>query len=217
MTRIIKHELIFIFFNPNPMNIPFLLKSSASIFLMLCLLGCNSSAKSESVDKITDAKTNSDEVSLSNKGQAFIEGDSDAVNALKLAINSKDHTTLVAAVQAAGVENALVNVGPLTVFAPTNAAFDKLDKATLEDLLKPENKSKLASILIHHVAPSNYPIKTLEKNIEKERKLYMAGGQYLEVTKQGQDIYVGGTKIIASVNVSNGWVHIIEDVLLPKN
>jgi uncharacterized surface protein with fasciclin (FAS1) repeats len=199
------------------MNIPFFLKSSASIFLMLCLLGCNSSEKTESVDKTTDAKTNLNEVSSSNKGQAFIEGDSDVVNALSLAINSPDHTTLVKAVQAAGVENALVNVGPLTVFAPTNAAFDKLDKATLEDLLKPENKSKLASILIHHVAPSNYPIKTLEKNIEKERKLYMAGGQYLEVTKQGQDIYVGGTKIITSVDVSNGWVHIIEDVLLPKN
>lgn len=80
--------------------------------------------------------------------------------------------------------------------------------------MKPENKSKLANILVHHVAPSNYPIKTLEKNIVKGRKLYMADGQYLEVTKQGEDVYVGGTKIIALINVSNGWVHIIEDVLL---
>lgn len=165
-------------------------------------------------DEINDTKTSVTNPSSSNKGQAFIEEDRGAVNALKLAINSPDHTTLVAAVQAAGVENALVNVGPLTVFAPTNAAFEKIDKATLEDLLKPENKSKLANILVHHVAPSNYPIKTLEKNIVKGRKLYMADGQYLEVTKQGEDVYVGGTKIIALINVSNGWVHIIEDVLL---
>lgn len=115
------------------------------------------------------------------------------------------------------MENALVNVGPLTVFAPTNAAFDKIDKATLDDLLKPENKEKLAFILKNHVAPSNYPIETLIKNVEKGRKLYMASGEYLEVTKEGDDVYVDGTKIIASVKVSNGWVHIVEDVILPKN
>lgn len=158
--------------------------------------------------------TNSKEVSSTDRGQAFIEDEGKNPNALQLAIGSKDHTTLVTAVQAAGVENSLVNVGPLTVFAPTNAAFDKLDKATLEDLLKPENKSALSKILLHHVAPSNYPIKTLEKNVEKNRKLYMADGHYLEVTKQGDDIYVGGTKIVATVNVSNGWVHIVEEVLL---
>lgn len=194
-----------------------LTKTIASVFIMLCLVACNSSEKQTSSDETNDTKSNVTDVSSSNKGQAFIEGDSEAVNALKLAINSPDHTTLVAAVQAAGVENALVNVGPLTVFAPTNAAFEKIDKATLEDLLKPENKSKLANILVHHVAPSNYPIKTLEKNIVKGRKLYMADGQYLEVTKQGEDVYVGGTKIIASISVSNGWVHIIDDVLLPTN
>ncbi|RRO14993.1 fasciclin domain-containing protein [Flavobacteriaceae bacterium 14752] len=182
---------------------------------LICMIACNSKSNSNPGDETNNSSTNLTEVSSSNKGQAFMEGGSDEVNALKLAINSPDHTTLVKAVQAAGVENALVNVGPLTVFAPTNAAFDKIDKATLEDLLKPENKSKLANILVHHVAPSNYPTKTLEKNIEKKRKLYMADGQYLEVTKKGEDLYVGGTKIIASVSVSNGWVHIINDVLLP--
>jgi uncharacterized surface protein with fasciclin (FAS1) repeats len=198
-----------------------LIKFSAlflTLFLTLvCMIACNSKAKTDTEKSNTSEPSDLTEVSSSNKGQAFMEGDDSAINALKLAINSPDHTTLVTAVQAAGVENALVNVGPLTVFAPTNAAFDKIDKATLESLLEPENKSKLANILVHHVAPSNYPIKTLEKNVEKKRKLYMADGQYLEVTKTGDDLYVGGTKIIASVNVSNGWVHIIEDVLLPKS
>ena len=123
----------------------------------------------------------------------------------------------MAAVQAAGVENALVNVGPLSVFAPTNAAFEKLPDGTVEDLLKPENKARLAYILKNHVAPSNYPIETLIKNVERGRTLYMASGENVTVTREGDDIYVGGTKIVASVKVSNGWVHIIEDVILPKN
>lgn len=197
------------------MRIQFLIKSWLAVFVVSCIISCNTKANSETSSPNKASDKDLTEVSSSNKGQAFIEGDSDKVNALKLAINSPDHTTLVKAVQAAGVENALVNVGPLTVFAPTNAAFEKIDKATLEDLLKPENKSKLTNILVHHVAPSNYPVKTLEKNVEKQRKLYMADGQYLEVTKKADELYVGGTKIIASVRVSNGWVHIIEDVLLP--
>ena len=161
--------------------------------------------------------TNTDTQTTSNRGQAFIEDENSEPNALNTAINSPDHTTLVAAVQAAEVENALVNVGPLTVLAPTNAAFDKLPEGTLDDLLKPENKEKLAQILINHVAPGNYPIETLKKNVEKGRTLYMASGEYVTVTQEGEDIYVGGTKIVGSINVSNGWVHIIEDVILPKN
>ena len=184
-----------------------------SVFIVFSLMACNSNQKPEN-NKAQADETNLDDVSSSNKGQAFIEDEGGNPNALQLAIGSEDHTTLVTAIKAAGVENALVNVGPLTVFAPTNAAFDKIDKATLEDLLKPENKSTLSKILLHHVAPSNYPVETLEKNVEKNRKLYMADGHYLEVTKQGEDLYIGGTKIIATVNVSNGWVHIIEDVLL---
>lgn len=153
----------------------------------------------------------------SNRGQAFIEDENSEANALRTAINSPDHSTLVTAVQAAGVENALVNVGPLSVFAPTNAAFEKLPAGTVEDLLKPENKEKLAYILKNHVAPSNYPIETLMKNVDKGRSLYMASGESVEVTREGNDIYVGGTKIVGSIKVSNGWVHVVEDIILPKN
>lgn len=183
-------------------------------FSLFLFMSCKDSGNKEAAGKISEHTIDS---SPSNKGQAFIEGDESAEpNALRLAISSADHTTLVAAVQAAGVENALVNVGPLTVFAPTNAAFDKIDKATLDDLLKPENKEKLAYILKNHVAPSNYPIETLQRNVERERNLYMASGENVTVTQQGDDIYVGGTKIVATVKVSNGWVHIIEDVILPN-
>ncbi|MHA7842108.1 MAG: fasciclin domain-containing protein [Winogradskyella sp.] len=190
-----------------------LIKSLLLFAFLGCFVACNNSAKSsENTNQIT-----TNDASNKKTGQAFIKDEGGVPNALQLAIQSEDHTTLVAAVQAAGVENALVNVGPLTVFAPNNEAFAKIDEATLNDLLKPENKSKLALILTNHVAPSNFPVEMLKKNAEKNRKLYMASGEYVEVTKQDGDLYVGGTKIIATVNVSNGWVHIIEDVILPKN
>ena len=122
---------------------------------------------------------------------------------------------MVAAIEAAGVEDAVVNAGPLTIFAPLNTAFDKLPEGTVETLLKPENKAKLAFILVNHVAPANYPVKQLKKEAKKGRKLYMASGKYLVVENKDDGIYVGGTKILKSVKVSNGWIHVIDDVLVP--
>lgn len=196
------------------------MKTKSILFAFLIItgmlfIGCKEKSQDDVPESSTEDATTVE--ATSNRGQAFIEDENSEANALRTAINSPDHTTLVTAVQAAGVENALVNVGPLTVFAPTNAAFDKLPSGTVDDLLKPENKEKLAYILKNHVAPSNYPIETLKKNVEKGRTLYMASGESVEVTQQGEDIYVGGTKIVGSVKVSNGWVHIVEDVILPKN
>ena len=116
-------------------------------------VGCKE--KSSEDAPATSSDTGETTETSSNRGQAFIEDENAEPNALNTAINSPDHTTLVAAVQAAEVENALVNVGPLSVFAPTNAAFEKLPEGTLDDLLKPENKAKLALILINHVSPGN--------------------------------------------------------------
>lgn len=152
-----------------------------------------------------------------HKGQAAVQDGVSAANALQVAKSLPDFSTLVAAIQAAGVEDAVVNAGPLTIFAPANSAFAKLPKGTVETLVKPENKAKLTGILINHVAPANYPIKTLKKNIKKGRKLYMASGKYLEVTREGDAIFVGGTKILKSVKVSNGWIHVIGDVLIPSD
>lgn len=177
------------------------------------LTGCK---QAEAGDVASPEITKENTESSSNKGQAYIEDESGTPHALRVALDSPDHTTLVAAIEAAEVQNSLVNVGPLTVFAPTNAAFEKIPKETLEELLKPENKQKLAYILKNHVAPSNYPVETLIKNVDKGRSLYMASGENVSVTREGDDIFVGDTKIIASVKASNGWVHIIEDVILPQ-
>lgn len=148
-----------------------------------------------------------------NQGQAFIENDGSAPNVLQIAIGSPDHTTLVAAVQAAGLENSLVNAGPLMVFAPTNAAFDALPAGTVEELLKPENKEKLASILKNHVTPGNYS----KDFLKKFKKLGQAGGESVTVEVIGDDVFVGGAKIIASVPAGNGIVHVVDKVILPAN
>ena len=122
----------------------------------------------------------------------------------------------MAAVQAAQIEHVLVNAGPLTVFAPTNAAFAKLPEGTVQTLLKPENKGDLATILTRHAAPGSYDIDKLKIEAAKGRKLYMATGDYLEVTVEGEDVFVNGIKVLASVQTSNGIVNVVDEVILPK-
>lgn len=180
--------------------------------LLLCSCAGTDSTETTQAGQATATPT---EESSTVKGQAYVDDGTGAQNALQVAASLDDFSTLAAAVMAAGVENSLANNGPLTVFAPLNTAFEKLPEGTVETLLKPENKSTLTFILINHVAPSNYDIPTLIKNVKKGRKLYMASGEYLDVTKDGDDIFVGGTKILKSVKVSNGWIHVIDDVLVP--
>ncbi len=152
-----------------------------------------------------------------DQGQSTVKaGEGEDPNVLQVAMSLPDFTTLVVAVEAAGVQDALVNAGPLTVFAPVNTAFDKLPEGTVETLLKPENKEKLAFILVNHVAPANYPIKQLKKEAKKRRKLYMASGKYLVVENKDGKIFVGGTEVLKSVKVSNGWIHVVGDVLVPS-
>ena len=177
--------------------------------LALFVVSCDSGEK-----KPAATETQS-ETEPAGKGQSAVTDDVSSANALQVAKSLDDFKTLVAAIEAAGVEDAVVNVGPLTVFAPVNGAFDKLPAGTVDDLLKPENKSKLAFILTNHVAPANYPIKQLKKEAEKGRKLYMASGKYLIVEDKEDGIYVGGTKILKTVQVSNGWIHVIDNILVP--
>ena len=146
-------------------------------------------------------------------------------NIVENAVNSKDHTTLVAAVKAAGLIPTLEGKGPFTVFAPTNEAFDALPAGTVETLLKPENKAKLTSILTYHVVPGkissgdlmkmikDHNGKAMLKTVESENLYFTMDGQNLMVTDE-----MGGTaKItIADVNQSNGVIHVINKVLLPK-
>ncbi|EJL29296.1 fasciclin domain-containing protein [Novosphingobium sp. AP12] len=141
------------------------------------------------------------------------------------AMNSKDHTTLVAAVKAAGLVETLSGPGPFTVFAPTNAAFAKLPAGTVDTLLKPENKAQLTSILTYHVVPGKMSAAMLAKNAGMHKgkaMLTTVQGEQLTVTKgPGGSWWVvdakgGKAKItIADVNQSNGVIHVIDGVLMP--
>ena len=174
------------------------------------LISCSSNNETTSTDQSGTAA----EVGA---GQASVElSEGEEPNALQLAQSMEDFSTLVAAIGAAGVQDAVVNAGPLTIFAPLNSAFAKLPAGTVENLVKPENKATLSFILVNHVAPANYPVEQLKKEATKGRKLYMASGKYLVVEEKDGEMFVGGTKIIQSVKVSNGWVHVVDDVLVPS-
>ena len=188
------------------------------ILLFLSIVFTFSSCKKDTKQTTDIPVKKTETTTVNHKGQASVKAsEGEDPNVLQLAMSLPDFKTLVVAVQAANVEDALVNAGPLTVFAPVNGAFDKLPEGTVESLLKAENKEKLGFILKNHVAPANYPLKQLNKEVKKGRKLYMASGKYLEVERKGDDFYVGGSKILKSVKVSNGWVHVIGDVLVPSD
>lgn len=183
-----------------------------SSLIILVLVSCKTDGKSNPETSSPEVATESQE----HQGQAAVVDNVSEANALQVAKSLDDFSTLVTAIEAAGVEDALVNAGPLTIFAPLNSGFAKLPEGTVETLVQPENKSKLAYILTNHVAPANYPIKQLKKEARKGRKLYMASGKYLIVENKDGDIFVGGTKILKTVSVSNGWIHVIDDVLVPE-
>lgn len=146
-------------------------------------------------------------------------------NIIENAVNSKDHTTLVAAVKAAGLVETLSGKGPFTVFAPTNAAFDKLPKGTVETLLKPENKAMLQTVLTYHVVAGKWSAADIAAAIKKGGGSYEAktvqGGK-LWFKMNGKDLWVidekgGKAKVtIADVDQSNGVIHVIDTVLMPK-
>lgn len=178
------------------------------VFAFVALIfSCKNETK-ETTESSTVTKTENE--STKRTGQAFIKDDG-STTVLSIAIGSKDHTTLVAAVQAAQLENALVNAGPLMVFAPTNEAFAALPAGTVENLLKPENKDALADILKYHVTPGNYS----KDFLKKFKKLGQANNQYVKVEVVDGEPMIGGAKILGSVKAGNGIVHVIDKVLLP--
>lgn len=145
-------------------------------------------------------------------------------NIVENAVNSKDHTTLVAAVRAAGLVGTLESAGPFTVFAPTNEAFDALPKGTVESLLKPESKDKLSAVLTYHVVSGKLDSKELMKMIKAGggmAKLKTVQGEDLTVMMKGKGIEVkdaGGHIAMVSIKdvyQSNGVIHVINKVLLP--
>lgn len=183
------------------------------IFFIMALLisACNSGENQE-----TASGTSGNYEKNTPKGQASVVDGVSAKNILQVAIGSADHTTLVAAVQAAEIEHVLVNAGPLTVFAPNNAAFEALPEGTVETLLKLENKSKLAFILTNHAAPGSFNVEALKKEAKKGRKIYTAAGDYLEVVVDGDNITVGGAKVLGTIQTSNGVINVVDKVILPS-
>lgn len=182
-----------------------------ALLLLVVMVGCKQGDSTSKDAPANDAAT-TDQYSK-DKGQAFIEGDVGKPNVLQIALGSEDHTILVKAVQAADLENALVNAGPLMVFAPTDEAFKALPEETLNDLLKPENKDALANILKYHVTPGNYS----KDFLKKFKKVGQANDQSAPVEVKGDDVFVGGAKIIASVPAGNGIVHVVDKVMLPPS
>ena len=145
-------------------------------------------------------------------GQSGVQDDVSQKNVVQVASGSKDHTTLVAAVKAAELVDALSNAGPFTVFAPTNAAFDKLPAGTVDGLLKPEKKNDLADILQYHVTVGVFKAEALQDG----QVLSQVNGGDVTVTKKDGKIMLNGTAtIVASIPASNGIIHVIDGVLLP--
>ena len=178
------------------------LKMIVLLFSVL-FFSCNNENQSGSSDAATtDAAT--------TVGQSNVQDDVSGKDVVKVAVGSKDHTTLVAALKAASYVDALSNAGPFTVFAPTNEAFDKLPKGTLEDLLKPENKDKLRSILEYHVY-----VGVLKDALLADGMSYgMVSGENITIGNKDGKITVNGANVLASIPATNGIIHVVDAVLL---
>ena len=182
-----------------------------SIFL-LCLVFVFSQCQNSTAPAATSSSSDGiDQTKLS--GQSGVTDADSEKNILQVALGSADHSTLVAGVTAAGLGDVLTNAGPLTVFAPNNAAFDKLPAGTLETLLKPENKAQLARIIKYHAAPGSYT----GAGIRGVMGIGQATGDKVKVTMKDGDTFINGAKILGTVKASNGWVHVIDGVLLPPD
>jgi uncharacterized surface protein with fasciclin (FAS1) repeats len=179
------------------------------VLILFAFISCkSSSAESPS----TDAPNSDVTAAADGVGQSNVQDNVSNPNIVQVAIGSKDHTTLVAAVKAGGLVDVLSNAGPFTVFAPTNAAFDKLPAGTVDGLLKPESKADLVNILEYHTY-----VGALKPEYFQEGQSYeQVNGKKVNITVKDGKTYVNGSEIVASISTSNGWIHVISDVLLPK-
>lgn len=180
------------------------------LFISLALLSlgsCNSGVEENS----TNVNSNS-EGSEPQSGQSGVKDDVSQKNVVQVALGSKDHSTLVTAVKAAELVDVLSNAGPFTVFAPTNAAFDKLPKGTVESLLKPESKDALQNILQYHVSVGVYNADQFTDG----QSIGQVNGDNIKLSlKDGKVVVNGKATILASIKPSNGVIHVIDEVLLP--
>ncbi|HRD57236.1 MAG TPA: fasciclin domain-containing protein [Ferruginibacter sp.] len=184
------------------------MKYLAIIAAFLMAVSCNNATENAGSSSTSEAV----EQPLAGGGQSAVVDNESGKDIVKVASGSKDHSTLVAALKAADYVNAISNAGPFTVFAPTNAAFDALPKGTVDDLLKPENKDKLRSILEYHVY-----LGVLKDALLSDGVSYgMASGQNVTIGNKDGKVTVNGANIIASIPATNGIIHVVDKVLLPE-
>jgi uncharacterized surface protein with fasciclin (FAS1) repeats len=174
------------------------------ILLAAILFSCGSS-------QTTETQTTGD-TPTPTTGQSDVKDDVSMKDVVKVAVGSPDHTTLVAAVKQADLVNVLSNAGPFTVFAPTNAAFDKLPAGTVDNLMKDESKETLQDILQYHVTTSSFTPEMLRDG----QVLGMVNGGNVTVSVKDGKIMLNGTaNVVASIRASNGMVHVVDGVLTP--
>jgi len=177
----------------------------ASSMIGICvLLSCNNGAEQSSGTQTSPESQAT--------GQSGVQDDMSQKNVVQVAVGSKDHTTLVAAIQAAKLVDALSNAGPFTVFAPTNAAFEKLPAGTVDGLLKPESIDDLTNILQYHVSLGVFKAESLTDG----QVIGQVNGNDIKISISDGKVMINDSAIIvASVPASNGIIHIIDGVLLP--
>ena len=186
----------------------FLVLAIACLALGVVGIGCGESGTETTADTAVSEAPAADAEGVEVGGEMMLP----TRNIVENASNAENLTTLVSAVEAADLGETLSGPGPFTVFAPTNEAFEKVDPATLESLLEPENKDQLTEVLTYHVVPGALTAADLEDGAELET---VQGGT-LEVAKKGDQVTVNGAKVeIADVIDSNGVSHVIDAVLIP--
>jgi len=174
-------------------------------FLSCSLMACGGSADQQTV------ASPATESAATGGGQSAVKDDESQKDVVKIAAGSPDHTTLVKALQTAEYVDVLSNAGPFTVFAPTNAAFDKLPAGTLDGLMKPESKDALRNILEYHVF-----VGVLKPELLSDGQTYgQVNGDNITISNKDGKLSVNGSNVVASIPATNGIIYVIDGVLLP--
>ncbi len=182
-----------------------ILYGAALLFATFTVVGCGGQQSSETTSTAADTTT------MANETMAMEDEPQEDIPTL--AMNNPDLSTLVSALQAADLVATLQSDGPFTVFAPTNAAFEALPAGTLEDLLKPENKEKLASILKYHVVSGE----VMSSDLQDGQTAPTVEGSNITVKLDGQNAMINDARVVAAdVEASNGVVHVIDKVIMPE-
>lgn len=206
MTKIIPGQKRPGYLTPSNQNIRTMRRITTivtAITLLIAVISCQQAAQEQAA---TTSPTSYP------SGQSGVKDDESQRNVVQTAIASSDHKTLVAALKAADYVNALSNAGPFTVFAPNDAAFGKLPAGTVDDLVKPQNKTKLRDILEYHV----YVGVIRESMLTNNMSLNQVNGKNVRIAKDESGIKVNGANVLGAVSTSNGMIYVIDTVLLPE-